>query len=347
MVNRVVTMRDVAREAGVSIAAVSQVFNSTGRVSDKTRKRVLAVARRLQYHPDRHARNLVAGHSRTLGIVVSDIENPFFAVMVKNFEAQARRHGFEAIASETGFEVTLMRRAAERMLEHKVTGVAIMTSEMSTAWLGEIIRRGIPMTCYGGRCVGKRASNIVVNYVSAVRQLLEHLVLLGHRRIAYVGGEQKHSSFMSRRDGYLQSMAALGLEPGPVLVGSPSLAGGYTMGLALLEMPSRPTAVVALNDLTAVGLINAFCEKGLRVPQDISVAGFDNTYLAAYFVPRLTTIDLHPDIVGRTAADALYEAITSDGAGGGREYAIKFDLVVGKSTGPAPTAPLASRDAVW
>ncbi|MGH9446632.1 MAG: substrate-binding domain-containing protein, partial [Terriglobia bacterium] len=108
-------------------------------------------------------------------------------------------------------------------------------------------------------------------------------------------------------------------------------------GMSILEMPSRPTAVVAVNDLTAVGLVNAFCEGGLRVPEDISVSGFDNTYLAAYFVPRLTSVDMHPDVLGRTAADALHDAITSP-ASGAKEYAIKIDLVVGKSTGPAPAS---------
>lgn len=330
-----ITIRDIAREAGVSVAAVSQVFSSTGRLADKTRKRVIAIARRLNYHPDRHARNLAVGRSRTLGIVVSDIENPFFTTLVKNFEAQARRHGFEAIASDTSFEVALMRRAAERMLEQKVDGVAIMTSEMSDTWLKEIVHRGIPLTCFGVDFVSKYASNISVNYAAAMRQLIEHLVHLGHRRIAYVGGPPALKSVMSRHDGYLSSVADLGLEAGPVLQVTPGLQGGYAAGLSIVQMAERPTAVLAVNDMTAVGLMNAFCEVGLQVPRDMSVTGFDNTYVAAYFIPRITTIDLHADVLGRTAADALCAAITSP-AGSGKDYAMKFDLVVGKSTGPAP-----------
>lgn len=335
MKSRRVTIRDVAREAGVSTAAVSQAFNSGGRLSERTRQRVLAVARTLRYYPNRHARNLAAKSTKTLGIVVSDIENPFFAVVMKNFEAQARRHGFEVIASETGYEVPLMRRAAERIMEQDVSGVAIFTSEMSAVWLEEIIHRDIPVACFDLDFASERASNVKVNYLSGMRQLIQHLVDLGHRRIAYVGGRPKLKNIMSRHDGYLQSLADLGLEPGPVVAGNQRLDGGYAAGQSILAMTPRPTAVVAVNDVTAVGVINAFVEAGLSVPKDISVAGFDNTYLAAYFVPRLTTVDMHPDILGRTAADALHDTITSS-SGGGTEHPVKIDLVVGKSTGPAP-----------
>jgi DNA-binding LacI/PurR family transcriptional regulator len=337
VLSRKVTIREVAQEAGVSTAAVSQAFNARGRLSEKTRHRIEAVARRLNYHPNRHARNLAAGNSRMLGIVVSDIENPFFAVVIKNFEAQARRYGFEVIASETSYELALMRRAAERMIEQEASGVAIMTSEMSLTWLNEIVGRSIPVTCFDLDFRSDRASNIKVNYLSGMRQLIEHLYHLGHRRIAYVGGRRTFKNILSRYEGYVKSIASVGLEPGPVLIGKQRLDGGYAAGMSILEMPSRPTAVVAVNDLTAVGLINAFCEAGLRVPEDVSVTGFDNTYLAAYFVPRLTTVDMHPAVLGRTAADALHDAITSP-ASGAKEYAIKVDLVVGKSTGPAATS---------
>lgn len=335
MKSRRVTIRDVAREAGVSTAAVSQAFNSGGRLSERTRQRVLAVARTLRYYPNRHARNLAAKSTKTLGIVVSDIENPFFAVVMKNFEAQARRHGFEVIASETSYELPLMRRAAERIMEQDVSGVAIFTSEMNPTWLEEIIHRDIPVACFDLDFISERASNVKVNYLSGMRQLVEHLYHLGHRHIAYVGGRPKLKNIMSRHEGYLQSLAGLGLEPGPVFTGNQRLDGGYAAGMAILGMASRPTAVVAVNDVTAVGVMHAFFEAGLNVPRDISVTGFDNTYLAAYFVPRLTTVDMHPDILGRTAADALHDSITS-ATGIGKEYAVKIDLVVGHSTGPAP-----------
>ncbi len=335
MADKHTTILDVARAAGVSTATVSHSINSTGRITARTRQRVLAIARRLQYYPNRHAASLASRHSRTLGVVVSDIENPFFAVAIRSFEACARRWQYEVIVSETNYQLPLMRRAAERMLEQKVCGVAILTSEMNPTWLGEIVRRSIPVACFDLDFTNERAINIRVDYASGMKELVEHLYGLGHRRIGFVGGRQSFKNILSRQENYVASMTVLGLEPAPVIIGNQRPDGGYEAGLALLATSPRPTAVVAVNDLTAVGLIKAFSDHGLRVPQDISVTGFDNTYLAAYFTPRLTTVDMHPDVLGQLAATALHEASTLPEIGG-REQVIKINLVVGESSGPAP-----------
>lgn len=337
-----VTIDDVSREAGVSAATVSQALNARGSISQRTTQKVLAAAQKLKYAPSQRSKSGSRVRQRTLGIVVSDIDNPFFTVLIKSYEAQSRRHGYEVIASATNYDLTLMRRSAERMIEQAVSGVAIMTSEMSPVWLEQITQRNIPITCFDLDFESDQASNIKVNYASGASQVIEHLYHLGHRRIGYVGGRRQLKNILQRLDGYLKAMQAAGLEPGPILTGNQRLDGGYAAGMSLLSMTARPTAVVAVNDLTAVGLINAFSECGLRVPDDISVTGFDNTYLAAYFVPRLTTVDMHPEVLGRMAADALNEAIATPGACG-REYAMKIDLVVGKSTGPAPRPALSSR----
>ncbi len=331
------TMHDIAKAAGVSIATVSHAFNSTGRVTPETRKRVLEVARQLRYYPNRHARSLALRTSRTMGLIVSDIQNPFFAVAVRSFEAQARHWQYETILSETNYDVSMMRRAAERMLEQKVRGVAILTSEMNHAWLDEIVQRNIPLACFDLDFKSDRATNIKVDYASGMRQVVEHLHGLGHRRIAFVGGQQSFKNIMSRQENFIVSMQGLGLEPGPILIGNQRLDGGHAAGRAMLELRPQPTAVVAMNDLTAVGLISAFAEAGLRVPEDISVTGFDNTFFAEYFVPSLTTVDMHPNMLGRTAATALHEASSSPSAQI-KEYTIAINLVPGQSTGLAPGA---------
>lgn len=331
------TIRDVARAAGVSTATVSHTMNSTGRIGERTRKRVRIVARRLKYHPNGHARALAARTNMTLGLVVSDIENPFFAQVFKHFEARARELGYEVILSSTGYDVRLMKRTAERMLEEKVSGVAIMTSEMSSALVEEIIYRGIAVTYFDLSFHCKGASNLKVDYLNGMRQVVEHLRQLGHRRIAYVGGQRGLKNIASRQEAYLASMQAVGLEPGPVLTGNQRFDGGYAAGQNIVKMSPRPTAVVAVNDLTAAGLISALTGNGLHVPEDISVTGFDNTYLAACLAPRLTTVNMHPDLLGRMAIDALHEASTVRGRPG-KDYLIQADLVVGKSTAPPPPA---------
>jgi DNA-binding LacI/PurR family transcriptional regulator len=328
-----ITIREVANAAGVSTATVSHAFNSTGRIMSETRQRVLAVARELKYYPNRNARSLAAHSSRTIGVIVSDLENPFFSVAIRSFEARAHHWHYDVIVSETGYKLALMRRAAERMLEQKVRGVAILTSEMSPAWLKEFVHQNIPLACFDLDFVSEGVTNLKVDYLTGMRQAIKHLYQLGHRRIAFVGGQRTFKNIQSRHQSYLTTMHDLGLEPGPIIVGNQSLDGGYAAGNSILEALPMPTAVVGVNDLTAVGLIKAFSEKGVRVPEDVSVTGFDNTYLAEYFVPRLTTVDMHADTLGRIAADALHEASTS-AITTGKEYEININLVVGKSTGP-------------
>jgi len=330
-----VTIDDVAKLAGVSIATVSHALNATGRIGLEARRRVLLIARHLKYYPNQNARCLAARTSRTMGVIVSDIENPFFAVAIRSFEGRARHWGYDVIVKETEYKVSHMKHAAERMLGQAVRGVAILTSEMSPTWLNEIVRRNIPVSCFDLDFVNAHATNLKADYLSGMRQVIDHLCQLGHRRIAFVGGRPGLKNVLSRHNSFVLSMREHGLEPGPMITGIQTLEGGFSAGLSLLKGSPRPTAVVSVNDLTAVSLIRAFGDRGLRVPQDVSVTGFDNTYLAEYFVPRLTTVDTHPDVLGRTALDALHEA--SRGAQrSGREFKINLDLVVRNSTGPAP-----------
>ncbi len=329
------TIRDVARHAGVSTATVSHVLNNTGQVSRRTRDMVLSVVRELGYVPNAHARNLASGRSRTLGMIVSDIENPFFPEVIKSFETRARQLGYEVILSDTSYDPTLARRAAEKMLEQHVRGVAVMTSEMSLALVGELARRRIAVTFLDLGPVRKYVSNMRIDYASGIRQVVRHLAELGHRRMVFAGGRPGLKSNVLRREAYVNSMQELGLDAGPALQGDLRFEGGLAAGRTVLAMNPRPTAVVAINDLTAVGVVKGLALGGLRVPQDISVTGFDRTHLGEYTNPTLTTVDIHRDRLGWLAADALNELSTSDQAEG-KEYAISAELVIRESSGPAP-----------
>ena len=326
-----VTIRDVAREAGTSTATVSHVLNSAGRITAETRRRVLAVMKRLKYYPNLHARNLALRSSRTLGMIVSDIENPFFPALIRAFEIRARHRGYEVIVSNTNYEPSLMKRAAERMLEQKVRGVAIMTSEMSASLIEELLGRKIAVTFFDAGVAQTYVSTVKMDYLSGVRQAVEHLHHFGHCRIAFVAGRSAFRNIKAREVAYIECMRALGLEPGPIVPGNQRMDGGLAAGHAIAGMTPRPTAVIAMNDLTAVGVIKALHREGLRVPDDVSVVGFDRTLLAECFIPSLTTVDMHPDLLGRTAADALHELCASDK---GKEYFMPLQLVVGESTGP-------------
>lgn len=329
------TIRDVAREAKVSTATVSHVLNKTGQVSRETRRHVLAVVRRLGYFPNTHARNLASRSSRTLGMIFSDIENPFFPEVIRGFEARARQLDYEVILSDTNYDPALVRRATKKMLEHHVRGVAVMTSEGNPQLINEIRRRPIALTFLDLGLVQEYISNLRVDYFSGIQQVVEHLYQLGHRRMVFAGERTRLSSNTERRQAFVRCMNARGLDPGPILLGDLRFEGGVAAACRILKLKPRPTAVVAVNDLSAVGLIKGFIQAGLRVPQDISVAGFDKTRLADYLSPAITTVDIHPNLVGQVAADSLHELSSGDDHMG-KEYVIPAELVVNASTGPVP-----------
>lgn len=330
-----VTIRDVAKAAAVSTATVSNVLNNTGKVGPQTRRLVLSTVKKLGYIRDVHARHLASHDRRTLGIIVSDIENPFFPEVIKSFETRARQLGYDAILSDTNYDPRRTREATERMMEHKVRGVAIMTSEISLQLVHELARRMIAVTFLDLAPVRGYTSNLRIDYPSGVEQIVNYLYQNGHRQIAFVAGRPGLKSNIERLEAYKTSMRRLGLEPGPVLPGDLRFEGGFAAGSAIAKLSPRPTAVMAVNDLTAVGVIKGLLTAGCRVPQDISVTGFDKTRLAEYCNPSITTVDIHREILGRLAADALHE-LSSTVSPQGKEYRIGSELVIGDSTGPAP-----------
>ena len=330
-----VTIRDVAKAAKVSTATVSNVLNNTGKVGKQTRRLVLSTVRKLGYIRDVHARHLASHDRRTLGIIVSDIENPFFPEVVKSFETRAHQLGYDAILADTNYDPRRTREAAERMMEHKVRGVAIMTSEISLRLVNELARRMIAVTFLDWAPVKSYASSLRIDYLSGVEQIVNYLYENGHRRIAFVAGRQGLRSNIERQQAYEDSMRRLGLEPGPVLPGDLRFEGGLAAGNVIAKLIPRPTAVMAVNDLTAVGVIKGLLNAGCRVPEDISVTGFDKTRLAEYCNPSLTTVDIHREALGRLAADALHQ-LSSTASPEGKEYPISAELVIGNSSGPVP-----------
>lgn len=329
------TIRDVAEAAGVSTATVSNVLNKRGKVGRRTQRLVLKTVRRLGYLPNIHARRLASGNTRTFGIIVSDVENPFFPEIIKSFLERARRLGYDAILSDTNYDPRRTQEAASRMIAHNVSGVAIMTSEISPKLINELVRRKIAVTFLDLAPARGYVSTLRINYGAGIEQIVKYLYNQGHRKIAFVAGRPKLKSNISRLESYKKSMHTLGLEPGPVLHGDLRFDGGLAAGLAIAKLSPRPTAVMAVNDLTAVGVLKGLISAGCRVPEDISVTGFDRTRLAEYSNPSITTVDIHRDLLGQMAADVLH-ALCSSPTGHGKEYEIPAELVVGRSSGPPP-----------
>jgi len=249
---------------------------------------------------------------------------------------RARQLGYDAILSDTNYDPRRTREAAERMMEHNVRGVAVMTSEISLRLIHELARRRIAVTFLDLAPVRSYMSNLRIDYFSGVEQIVKYLHSNGHRRIAFIAGRPRLKSNLARLQAYEKCMQDLGLEPGPILRGDLRFEGGLAAGLAIAKLSPRPTAAVAVNDLTAVGVIKGLLKAGCRVPQDVSVTGFDNTRLAEYSNPSITTVDVHRDMLGKMAADALHE-LSRSADPQGKEYQIPAELILGDSSGPAPS----------
>src|SRR5215471_12565664 len=257
-----ITIRDVAQAAGVSTATVSNVLNKTGKVGTKTQRHVRSTVKRLGYVPDVHARRLASNERTTLGIIVSDIENPFFPEVIKSFETRAQQLGYDAILSDTNYDPHRTQEAAERMMEHKVRGVAIMTSEISMRLVHELARRKIAVAFLDLAPVSGYMSNLRINYESGIEQIVRYLHDNGHRHIAFVAGRPGLKSSTIRLQAFERCLRDLGLKPGPILPGNLRFEGGLAAGLAIAKLKPRPSAVVAVNDLTAIGVIKGLTQSG-------------------------------------------------------------------------------------
>lgn len=324
---------EIARRANVSTATVSRTLNQSGPVKAATARKVWRAVTELNYVPNSHARALVSGRSRMLGVIVSDISNPFFPELLKSFELAASGKLYDLIVTSTDYETTRMSACLRRMLERKVDGVAMMTSEMDLGLIKELSSRGVPMVFMDVGQVGPKMSHVAIDYANGVRQAVDHLVELGHRHIAFISGPLDLHSARTRRQAFLDAMRANGLAADKKLIreGMHTAEGGREAMAALLRLAKKPTAVLCSNDWTAIGALNAVASAGLRVPHDISVAGFDDIPLATYATPPLTTVAMSAADIGTIAFQALFGLIAGERIEGD-VYQIPTRLVVRAST---------------
>ena len=330
-------IKDVAREAGVSTATVSHVINKTRHVSDETRERVLGAIERCGYIPNAHARQLASGRSNTLGLIISDISNPFFPELVKSIERAAFERGYDLILSNTNYEAERTSSYMQRLIERKVAGVALMTSELDIALVDELARRRVCVVFLDLGSAGQCMNNIVVDYDTGIEEAIAHLVALNHREIAFVGGPRHLRSALKRLDAFRASLARHLPEASPqIYEGDFKLDGGRLAARALVQRGRElPTAVVVANDMMALGVMQEFREAGVEVPRDISIVGFDDIAFAALAAPPLTTVSLPREELGRRAVEALVASIEHSEQQG-LDIHIATHLVVRASTARAP-----------
>ena len=284
----------VARKARVSTATVSRTINGSPNVSPKTAERVRRAITALGFYPDINARALGSGRSSLYGLIISDITNPFFPELVKAFEDVAVKHNKEVLVANTNYDPIRMEHCVTRMMQRKVDAGAIMTSEMDDHLLDAFSRRNIPMVFLDAEPKGPRTAIVRIDYAAGILLGLEHLEQLGHTRIAFISGPLGLESARLRHDTFRATFKQKGvaLDPRLVAEGNHRVDGGYRAMVQILESGVPMTAVLCSNDLTAIGAMQAVHERGLRIPDDISIVGFDDIQISAYAHPGLTTLSI-------------------------------------------------------
>ncbi len=329
-------IRTVASQAKVSIATVSRTINHVPTVDPKLAKRVWAVIEKLDYFPNSQARALVSGRSRLLGLIISEITNPFFPELIQGFEDIAVEHGYEMLVSSTNYDPKRMTHCIRRMLERKVDGVAVMTFGIEEPLLDQLAERNIPLVFVDIGPDRPRISTLKVDYQQGIRQGVQHLAAMGHRDIAFITGPMRLHSAQSRHAAFLKSIRECGINLNPqwIVEGDHSLEGGINAMDKLLSLQELPTAVMCSNDMTAIGVLHRIYRAGLRVPDDISVIGFDDIRIAQVTLPPLTTIQMSCYGLAKSAVEALRMHIENpDDTDAKRTYEIETRLVVRESTG--------------
>jgi LacI family transcriptional regulator len=334
-------IRTIAQAANVSIATVSRTINGVSTVNPQMAKRVLAVIDELDYFPNTQARALVSGRSRIFGLIVPEITNPFFPELIQGFEDIAVEHGYEILVSSTNNDPRRMSHCIRRMLERKVDGVAVMTFGAEEPLLDQLAERKVPLVFIDVGPDRPGISLLKVDYHHGIHQSVQHLVALGHRKIAFIRGPMNLGSAQSRKIAFSKSLQESGITPNPnwIIEGDHTLEGGIAAMEQLLANKPRPTAVICSNDMTAIGVLHKLYRAGLRVPDDLSVIGFDDIHISEVTIPPLTTIQMSRFELARSAFHALRAHVDRSGTNmPKREYTIQTDLIVRESTSSPKTA---------
>lgn len=311
-------IKDIARAAGVSTATVSHVINNTKYVSDPTREKVERAIKKFDYHPNAHAQMLALGRSKMIGLLVSDISNPFFPEIIKSIEAAVFAAGYHLILLNTDYEKERAIQYVRRLIQMRVAGIIMMIAEFDEALISEVQQKKISIVFHDLGVVGERMSNIILDYAVGIDEAVRHLVDLGHTDIVHIAGSTEIYSAGVRRQAFIDAMkrhVPSNKKP-KIYEGDFRFEGGRAAAKRMLEQKDLPTAVVVANDLMALGAVQELKAAGLEIPRDISIIGFDDIAFASLAEPALTTVCSPRVEIGRRAFEALIMTIENDGKEG-------------------------------
>jgi LacI family transcriptional regulator len=328
------SIRQIAKLAGVSNATVSRVINGSNLVTPETTQRIQQIIEELNFVPNRSAAHFKRGKSQIYGMIVSDLTNPFFMEMVKIFEELLFENELELLVANTDFHPSRTQRSIHRMLLRRVDGVAFLCSEREAATLESLVQNRIPVVTTDHHRTAVGISDIVINFRDGMSQIIGHLRELGHRNIGFIGGNDGLATSRDRRESFLNAVVKFGMSSRDswIVAGDYRISGGTAGMEAILNQEEVPTAVVTANDLTAIGALRKAHERGVRIPEDISITGCDDIEVSDVVYPPLTTLR----ISRRQYAQLLFDALkigADELSEMGKVLPLPMKIVIRQSTG--------------
>lgn len=330
------SIKDIARLARVSHPTVSRALQNSPLVNAETAARIRKIAEDAGYRVSAVARGLVTRRTRTIGLVVTTVDDPFASEVACGIEEMANNHGYAVFLANSHADPERERQVVQEFAERRVDGIIVTSSRVGALYLPLLKELEVPIVLVNDQYPGEFVHSVMIANQEGARAATEHLIALGHRRIAYLGDRNGYQSDAERMAGYTQALAVAGMAAAPELAAqgdSLPEEAGKAMD-ALLQLKHPPTAVVCYNDMTALGAMQTIRARGLKVPEDISVTGFDDLFFAAYLTPTLTTVRQPMRRMGQMAMENLFKLMS--GQESVAQIKVEAELIVRGSTAKAP-----------
>jgi LacI family transcriptional regulator len=330
------TIKDIAKKAGVSIATVSYVINKSRTVSPELTKRVLAAIEEIGYYPDINARSLKSKRTSTIGLIVPDNSNPFFAEIAKGVEDAGFDAGFSVLLCNSNAMLEREQAYIDLLLSKRVDGVIFAPTSLSINPIQRLVDLGIPVAVFYREAGELDVDSIRIDNLEGGYRATRHLIELGHKQVACIRPLSTETPSGQRVEGFKRAMDEAGLSYSSILMpqGNNRIKGGEAAARELLNSGKKFSAIFSTNDAMAIGAMRALRDAGLRIPEDVSVIGFDDIILARYSEPPLTTISQPKQEAGALAVQRIVERIELKHTDGAREFILETELIERCSTTP-------------
>jgi DNA-binding LacI/PurR family transcriptional regulator len=333
-VHKPTSIKDIARIANVSSSTVSRALQSSPLISRETAERIQGIAKQCGYRASAIARGLVTQKTKTIGVVVTTIADPFVSEVVSGIEDYGNDHGYSVFLANSNADPEREAKVVHSFSERRVEGIIVTSSRVGALYLPLLSEMRVPIVLVNNQHPGEFVNSVLIENVKASAEVTNHLIQLGHRRIAYLGDRFGYQSDVERFAGYRDALERAGLPFLPELVvhGDGKCEGGMAGVDTLLSLPDPPTAIFCYNDMTAFGALRQLHRRKISVPEDISLVGFDDLFIASYMQPPLTTLRQPCRLMGRLAMESLLKLVSGESSS--HVINVPAELIVRESTAP-------------